>query len=290
MRYLGAHVSASGGLLNSIKNGESLGVNSIQTMFSAPMRWAMKEIPDEEVVKFVDTQLESNVEKLLIHGIYLINLARKDKQMFHMSKMSIVNHLDALWRIEKYAKEKGSNLETLGLTFHPGSAKDLTPEEGVERISYGLNWILEKVEGGMLLLESAAGAGNVMGDTLEELAAMREDVEQKDRVGYVLDTQHMFVSGYDWRNDLEGVIKQIESTITLDLVKCIHLNDSMKPFDSHRDRHANLGEGEIGIDAISALVNHPKMKHIPFILETPGLKKIDTAQAEVDRLKEIAKE
>lgn len=289
MRYLGAHVSAAGGLVNAIKNGEALSINSIQTMLSAPMRWALKEIAQEQVDEMAAAQKDSGVKKLLIHGIYLVNLARKDKQMFHLSKMSLVNHLDALWRLEKAVKKVGGDLDILGLTFHPGSAKDLTPEEGVKRISYGLNWVLDKVEGGMLLLESSAGSGNIMGDTLEELRGMYEGVEQKERVGYVLDTQHMFVSGYDWRNNLDGVVNQIDSTLGLENVRCFHLNDSMKPFDSHRDRHADLGEGEIGLEAISGIVNHPKLRSIPFILETPALKTFDGSVKEVNRLKEIGK-
>ena len=290
MRYLGAHVSAAGGLENSIKNGVELGVNSIQTMFSPPMRWAMKAVEDDQIEAFVEAQRDSGVEKLLIHGIYLINLARQDKQMFHKSKVSLQNHLEAIWKIEKLSRKKGNDhFEALGVTFHPGSAKDCTPEEGVQRIAYGLDWILERVEGGMILLESSAGAGNIMGDTLEELAEMREFTEQKDRVGYVLDTQHMFVSGYDWRNDLEDIIAKIENTIGFEHLKCFHLNDSKQPFNSHKDRHENLGDGEIGMDAITALVNHPKLKDIPFILETPALKDMKTAKAEVEVLQNLSR-
>lgn len=287
MRYFGAHVSASGGLKNSIKNGDILGVNSIQTMFSAPMRWSTKEILQKEVEEMAAQQVGSVVKKVLFHGVYLINLARQDKQMFHVSKLSVATHLDAAWRLEKASKEAGGDMDVLGVTFHPGSAKDLTPEEGVKRISYGLDWIIDEVGGGMILLESSAGSGAVMGSKLEELAAMRDGVTKKDRVGYVLDTQHMFVSGYDWRNELENIVKQIESTLGLENIKCFHLNDSMKPFNSKKDRHANLGEGEIGEEAIKALVNHPKLKDIPFILETPALKSVETSKAEVDKLKSL---
>lgn len=290
MRFLGAHVSASGGLANSIKAGKQLEINSIQTMFSAPMRWSSKDIEQEQLVATVDAQPGSGVEKILFHGIYLINLARKEKQKFHLSKISLQTHLDASYRLEQLVEEKGLNLDVLGVTFHPGSAIDLTPEEGVVRIAQGLDWVMERVPGGMVLLETSAGAGNIMGDTLEELAEMRDKAKFQDRIGYVLDTQHMFVSGYDWREDLDGVVDQIEKILGLDLVKAIHLNDSMKPFDSHRDRHADLGEGEIGLDAIGNIVNHPKLKEIPFILETPGLKTSSGARSECDLLKEVANE
>lgn len=292
-QYLGAHVSASGGLKNAITNGEELAINSIQTMFSAPMRWSPKEINSQQVDDMAEAAANSDIKKILFHGVYLINLARADKQMFHMSKLSLLTHLAASSRLADGIKSHGSDAEVLGVTFHPGSAKDLTPEEGVKRISYGLNWIiseLDKIDHNnyMILLESSAGSGQIMGDTLEELAAMREGVEDKSKVGYVLDTQHMFVSGYDWRSDLDGILGQIESTIGLQNVRAFHLNDSMKPFDSHKDRHANLGEGEIGMEALTALVNHPRLANIPFILETPNLKSMDTARKEVDVLKGMA--
>lgn len=291
MRYLGAHVSSAGGHENAIFQAEKFGINSIQTMPTAPMRWATKDVPMEQIEAFVKAQKGSVVKKLLVHGIYLINLARSDKQMFHLSKMSVVTYLKYLEQLGELAEKNGNDLDILGVTFHPGSAKDLTPEEGVARISQGLNWILEQVPGKqMLLLESSAGAGNIMGDTLEELAAMREGVEDKSRVGYVLDTQHMFVSGYDWRENLDEIVGQIDSILGLEWVRSFHLNDSMMEFNSHRDRHDNLGQGKIGMEAMKALVNHPKLKNIPFILETPALKSDETTGPEIERLMEIAED
>ncbi|MBI2356733.1 deoxyribonuclease IV [Candidatus Dojkabacteria bacterium] len=282
MRYFGAHVTSAGGHENAIKQAVKYGINSIQTMPTAPMRWALKDVPMEQVEAFAKEQKGSGVKKLLMHCIYLINLARQDKQMFHLGKMSLVTYL-------KYAEEvmkRCEDLDVLGVTFHPGSAKDLTPEEGIKRISYGLNWILEQVPGNsMLLLESSAGAGAIMGDTLEELAAMRDGVEDKKRVGYVLDTQHMFVSGYDWTTDLEGIVKKVDSILGLENIKCFHLNDSMMAFNSHRDRHENIGKGKIGEEAMRALINHPKLKDIPFILETPALKSDTTMGEEIATLK-----
>ncbi len=288
MRYFGAHVTSAGGHENAIKQGVKFGINSIQTMPTAPMRWALKDVPIEQVEAFVKEQKGSGVTKLLMHCIYLINLARKDSQMFHLSKMSLVTYL-------KYAQEVmsrvGGEMEVLGVTFHPGSAKDLTPQEGILRISEGLNWVLNEVPGqSMLLLESSAGSGNIMGDTLEELAAMREGVDQKKRVGYVLDTQHMFVSGYDWRSNLEEIVKLIDEVLGIDNVKSFHLNDSMMEFGSHRDRHENIGKGKIGLEAMTNLINHPKLKHIPFILETPALKSDSTMGEEIETLRGLVKE
>lgn len=286
MRYFGAHVSNAGGHQNGIKNGDKYGVNTIQTMATAPMRWSMKEVDMAQVEAFVNAQKDSGVKKLLVHGIYLINLARQDKQMFHMSKMSVLTYMNYIGNIIKMSQEVGGDIDVIGMTFHPGSAKDSPPAEGIKRISYGIDWILDKTEGeGMLLLESSAGAGNIMGDKLEELAAMREGVEHKDRVGYVLDTQHMFVSGYDWRSGLEGIIKNIEDTIGLEHVHAFHLNDSMTEMGSNKDRHENIGDGEIGLDAMKALINHPKLKDIPMILETPALKKPETMGPEIEKVR-----
>lgn len=288
MRYFGAHVTSAGGHGNAIKQAQKYGINTIQTMPTAPMRWALKDVPMEQVIDFCDQQKESGVRKLLMHCIYLINLARSDSQMFHLSKMSLVTYLKYAEEVMKLTKD--SELDVLGVTFHPGSAKDLSPEEGVLRITEGLNWILDQVKGeSMLLLESSAGSGNIMGDTLEELAQMREGVVQKSRVGYVLDTQHMFVSGYDWRTELDSIVSSIDSILGLENVKCFHLNDSMMEFGSHKDRHESLGKGKIGLEAITSLVNHPKLKSIPFILETPALKSDETMGEEIETLRGIVK-
>ncbi len=287
MRYFGAHVSSAGGHNTAVENANTLNINSIQIMPSPPMMWSVKEISIEQVERFVTAlKAGSTLKRLLLHCVYLINLSRADSKMFGVSKQSIITYV-------KYAQEimnrtKGTDFEVLGATFHPGSAKDVTPEEGVKRISQGLNEIIEATPGeAMILLESSAGAGSVMGDSLEELALMREGVEKKERVGYVLDTQHMFVSGYDWVNNLENIVNSIDSILGLENVKSFHLNDSMMEMCSHKDRHANLGEGKIGLNAIMEIVNHPKLVNIPFILETPGLKSQESAKIEVERLREI---
>lgn len=286
MRYLGAHLSLSGGAEKAMKIAGDNGMNCIQIMPSAPMRWSTKDIPEVNAQAFVTAQKDSSVKKVLMHCVYLINLARADSAMFHMSKLSVLTYINYAHQLKKYAQELGSDLDVIGATFHPGSAKDLSPEDGVKRISEGLNWIIENSVGdGMILLESSAGSGNVMGDTLEELAQMRDGVTKKERVGYVLDTQHMFVSGYDWTTDLEGIVTKIENTLGLENVRAFHLNDSIPPMGSHKDRHANIGEGNIGSEAIKNIINHPKLKDIPFILETPNLKSEELIEKEFSVLK-----
>lgn len=283
-------MSAAGGLKNAVIRAQDAGMNAMQGMFSAPMRWSTKEIDPAQIEAMAQQAATSDVKKILFHGVYLTNLARQDKQMFHVSKLSVATHVQAAHLLQEGIKKAGGEAEVLGVTFHPGSAKDCTPEEGVKRIAQGLDWIAQETDGGMILLESSAGSGSVMGDQLEELAAMRENCNVKDRVGYVLDTQHMFVSGYDWVNDLEGVVSKIESILGLENVKSFHLNDSKQPFNSHKDRHADLGEGEIGLEAIKGIVNHPKLMNIPFILETPSLKTDEGVIAQTKLLQSIAKE
>jgi len=137
--YLGAHVSSAGGVENSILQGDRYGVNSIQIMPTAPMRWATKSIEQESIVKFVENLKKSQVKKILIHGIYLTNLARSDKQLFHLGKMGLVVYLDFANRVGELIKKNSLDVEILGVCFHPGSQKELNYEDSIERISYGID-------------------------------------------------------------------------------------------------------------------------------------------------------
>lgn len=287
MKYFGAFVG--GGLIKASAMAKSCDMNSVMIMPTPPMRWATQEIPMVTAEEFVDDYKTSGnpIKKILFHCVYLINLARGDKQMFHMGKMSLVHYLNYAGVLEDMFKEAGLDVEMLGTCFHPGSVKDLTEPESLDRVIYGLNWVLENAPKSMLLVESTAGAGAIMGDTLEELAKMREGTEQKDRLGFVLDTQHMFASGYDWINDLDGVVAKIDSTIGLKNVKAFHLNDSLTDFASHKDRHANIGEGKIGREAIKGIINHPKFADIPFLMETPSVKDESGTKQQMDLLREL---
>jgi deoxyribonuclease IV len=288
--YLGIHVSSSGGIQNAIKNGEKYGVNTIQMMPTAPMRWATKLIPNEDINNFVNELKTSNIKKILIHGIYLTNLARADKKLFHLGKMGLVVYLDFAEKVAKEIKKKKIDCEILGVCFHPGSQQDLDYEESMERISYGIQWVLDKVKGNQkLLIETTAGTGKNLGRNFEELVKMRKGVRNKQRVGYVLDTQHTFASGYDWVNDFGSVVGNIENVLGLENVKSIHLNDSLPECGSNKDRHANLGEGKIGEGTFRKILKYKKFKTMPFILETPAMKSPKTIEKEIRILKELAK-
>lgn len=284
-RNLGCFVSGAGGLYNILDRGEALGVNTVMTHPAPPQRWNSQPFKEEVVEKYLERKSKgTTVEKVYFHGIYLINLANPDKQKFHLSKLSVMHHLDLLNRID------GD-----GVVFHTGSIKDTTEKEGFERVIYGLNWIFENMpsetKGRKLMLECAAGSGSIVGDRFEELAQIYEGVkdEYKPMLGFCLDTQHMFASGYDLTQDLDTIVDQIDKILGIDKVKAVHFNDSKTDMGSRKDRHENLGQGKIGEKAMKSFLNNPKLKEISFILETPALDQQDTAQEQVDILKSWAK-
>lgn len=281
MRYIGTHLG--GGLKNVQATIQKLNMNTIQWMPSAPMRWAAKDFLQEQVLDAYTAFSQTPVKKVLLNGVYLINLARGDSQLFHLSKLSLISYLNFQYEFEKLESADDTDMEILGVCFHPGSAIDLTAEQGLERVIYGINWVLENSKGGKLLIESTAGAGNIMGDTLEELAKMREGTDDKSRVGFVLDTQHMFASGYNWTENPDEIINNIDSTIGIKNIASFHLNDSMSDCGSHKDRHADLFEGKIG-ESLKYLINHDKLRDIPFIMETPALKGEDGVTSEYQKL------
>jgi deoxyribonuclease-4 len=278
-RLLGCHVSAAGGLHKSIENADVLGVNTIQIHACPPQQWNRSPFPEGVEERFLEAKKKSVVERVFFHAIYLINLANPDPDKFELSVNSLTYALNLMGRIS------GD-----GVIVHVGSNKDQPDaEEGLKRAAFGVNSVLENSpDNSMLLLEVAAGSGKVIGDRFEDLAYIYELVENKDRVGFALDTQHMWASGYDLREDLDGVVKQIQKNFGFRKVKAIHLNDSKTELGSRKDRHENLGAGLIGKKALKAFVNHKSFKRIPFILETPALKTLETAKPEVQKLIQLA--
>jgi len=275
-RYFGCHVSAAGGLEHALINAKKLGVNTIQLHPSPPQRWNMKPFGAGVEDAFNQMRSDSGVEKVFFHGIYLINLATPDKQKLHFAKLSLQNDLDLSARIA------GD-----GVIFHVGSLKDEPDRKaGFARVAEAINWVMSNSKNqARLILEVAAGSGDVIGHKLEELAEIYQMVEAKERVGFGLDSQHMWASGYDFQNDLEKIIEQVDSVLDLKKVWSVHLNDSKTELASKKDRHDNIGQGLIGEKTLKALFLHKKLAQIPFILETPALKSIETAAAEVEKLK-----
>ena len=277
IRYFGAHVSTSGGFENAIKNAIELGVNTIQVHPSPPQRWNTTAYPPDYEREFLSLRSKSGVERVFFHGIYLINLATTDPALRQRSHTSLVHYLDLSARI-------GGD----GVIFHVGSMKDWTSErEGFAQVASVIDGILaESDPASRLILEVAAGAGSIIGDRLEELAEIYSLVEDKDRVGFALDSQHLWASGYDLKSDLESVVDAVRSQLSFEKVWAIHLNDSMTALASRRDRHENIGDGLIGKDALRELFCHPAFREIPFILETPGLREMSTAKLEIAKLRD----
>ena len=275
-RYFGAHVSAAGGLKNAVAAAVELDINTIQVHPSPPQRWNTTPFPEGIENAFLEAKNGTCLEKVFFHAIYLINMATPDNQKFHFAKTSLINDLDLSARIG------GS-----GVIFHVGSMKDQEDEAvGYDRVVSGLNYIMEKApDKARLILEVSAGAGSVIGDKVEELRMIYDQLERKENVGFGLDTQHMWASGYDFVNHLEDVISNVEDTLGLDKVWSIHLNDSKTALESRKDRHENIGDGLIGESALKKVFTHKKLAHIPFILETPALASNEGARSEIEKLR-----
>ncbi len=286
--YYGIHVSSAGGIENTIKNAQKYGVNAIQIMPTIPMRWATKLLSDEMIMNFVNELENSDVKKILIHGIYLTNLAREDKQLFHLGKMGLVVYLDFAERVANEIRKRKVDAEILGVCFHPGAQKELSYEDSMERISYGIQWVLDEVPGTQkLLIESTAGTGGTLGRSFTELGILRNQVTNKERVGFVIDTEHTYAAGYDWVNNFEGVVEDLDREVGIENIRAIHLNDSAVDLGTNKDRHANLGEGKIGEETIRKILHEKKFREMPFILETPGLKDDQSTMSEVEMLKKL---
>ncbi len=291
-RLLGAHVSTAGGLQNSIFNAQYLKINAAQIHPSAPQRWITKDLDPGKIEEMIKAHKKyPDLKVVFAHAIYLINLANPDKQKFHLSKMAVVVYLNFMHYVNTVAPKFSSDLKIGGVVVHPGSAKHTNnADEAISLVQKGLNWILENSEGGTVLLETTAGAGQVIGDTFEELARLRQNSIEPERVKFCIDTQHMWASGYNLIDDLEKIVKNLDKTLGLENVLLIHLNDSATELGSHKDRHANLGEGTIGLKGLARFINHPALKHIPVVLEVPGLKSLETAKEQVEILYKIAED
>lgn len=264
----GAHVSAAGGLFNAPVNGGALGCEVIQIFSRPPQSWAVKPISDEDAAKYRAAAKENKIEATYIHAPYLINLASSTPRTRHGSVTMLRQEL-----------ERGTQIGAKAMMFHPGSAKDVGEKEGVKMVIEGLNRITDGYDGScQLLIEISAGAGAVMGDTFEEIAAFIEGAERGKEIGVCFDTQHAFASGYDLRTkeDVDATFKKFDKLIGLKKLVASHCNDSKIELGGHKDRHEHLGDGFIGLPGFKAIVAHPKLQHIDLILETPiddGVKK-----------------
>ncbi|MDD5432438.1 MAG: deoxyribonuclease IV [Candidatus Omnitrophica bacterium] len=259
---LGVHVSGAGKIYEAIARAEELGCNTMQVFSRNPQRWRENQIGQEDVAEFVKRAQNSGIKPIFIHIPYLLNLASPDYVLYRASMKAYVEDM-----------HEASLLKADYIVTHMGSHKQTSEKSGLKRLITALNRILEKTKESSvgILLENTSGSGSWLGYKFSHQKEVIDNLKQKERVGLCLDTAHAYVAGYDisTKNGLEEMLDEIDNLVGLDLVKLIHLNDTPAELGSHRDLHAHIGKGSIGMKGMERIINHPKLKKIPFILETP---------------------
>ena len=262
---IGGHVSPAGGPANAVARGEERACRAIQFFNQSPRAWRPRIYSEEEVAAYHEAiEASEQIDAMLIHAVYLLNCASEDKEIREKSLTALKHALDA-----------GAALGAVGVVLHPGSAltKGGSVEKAIERAGAVIREALEEsAEGGILHLEDTAGAGGTLGRSFEELAALIEAAGGGKRIGICLDSCHLLASGYDIRTaeGLSDVLDRFDEVVGLDRLGSLHVNDSMTPLGSNRDRHINLGEGEIGPEGIAAFLCEPRFDGLPVIFEGPG--------------------
>ena len=256
---IGNHLSASKGYAAMGKAALALDANTFAFFTRNPRGGKAKEIDEKDVEKFLNFAKEHEFGKIVAHAPYTMNLCAAKEDVRSFSKEML---FDDLRRME-YTPGNYYN-------FHPGSHVGHGADTGIELIAEALNEALKPDQTTTVLLETMAGKGTEVGRNFEELREILDRVELKEKMGVCLDTCHVWDGGYDIVNDLEGVLKEFDRVIGLDRLKAVHFNDSMNDCGSHKDRHARIGEGKIGAEAMRHVAVHPLLEGRPFILETPN--------------------
>lgn len=259
MFTIGCHLSSAKGYLHMAKDAVSIDANTFQFFTRNPRGGRAKAIDPKDIAAFAAYAPEHGIERILAHAPYTLNPASDKQQTRDFALMVLAEDLG---RMEETPHQL--------YNMHPGSAVGQPCEVAIAKIVDALNQSLLPHQTTTLLLETMAGKGSEIGGTFEELAAIIAQVELESHVGVCLDTCHVWDAGYDIVGDLDGVLEEFDRVIGLDRLHAIHLNDSMNARGSHKDRHARIGEGEIGFKALAAVTNHPKLRDLPFYLETPN--------------------
>ena len=258
MLCLGCHLSASAGYLSMVRTAEGIGANTFAFFTRNPRGSRAKAEDPKDAAAAVQALQECSFGPLVAHGAYTMNLCTADAEARAFAASVLQDDL------RRMAAIPGNFYN-----FHPGSHVGQGVEQGIEYIAAALNTALEPGYPVTVLLETMAGKGSEIGGRFEELRMILDAVGSSD-VGVCLDTCHVYDGGYDIVRDLDGVLSEFDRVVGLERLKALHLNDSKNPFASHKDRHECLGEGALGIDTFRAIVNHPKLKGLPMILETPN--------------------
>lgn len=259
MFTIGCHLSSAKGYLHMAKDAVSIDANTFQFFTRNPRGGRAKAIDPKDIAAFAAYAPEHGIERILAHAPYTLNPASDKQQTRDFALMVLA---EGLGRMEETPHQL--------YNMHPGSAVGQPCEVAIAKIADALNQSLLPHQTTTLLLETMAGKGSEIGGTFEELAAIIAQVDLDGHVGVCLDTCHVWDAGYDIVGDLDGVLEEFDRVIGLDRLHAIHLNDSMNARGSHKDRHARIGEGEIGFKALAAVTNHPKLRDLPFYLETPN--------------------
>lgn len=264
MIYLGSHVGMSGKemFLGSIKEAISYGANTFMVYTGAPQNTKRKPLEELRVEEAKALMAEHGIDRFIIHAPYIINLANPvNESTFNIGVETLVSELNR-------AHFMGSDI----MVLHPGSSVGASPEEGIAKVIEGLNTVFDSTDKGLVALETMAGKGSEVGRSIDELKMIFDGVKDRSRLRICLDTCHLNDAGYDVVNNFDGIISEIETKIGKGIIACAHINDSMNERGAHKDRHANIGQGTIGFDALNRIVHHPALDNLPLCLETPYIK------------------
>jgi deoxyribonuclease-4 len=259
MLNIGCHLSTSKGFKHMGEEALSIGANTFQFFTRNPRGSKVKKMDEKDAAALMTLAQDNHFAPLLGHAPYTLNACSGDSHIREFAHMVIKDDL--------------ANMEYLPnnlYTFHPGSHVGQGVETGIDLIVQLLNQALRPEQTTLVLLEIMSGKGSEVGTSFKEISQILSKVNLSDKMGVCLDTCHVYSAGYDIVNDLDGVLTQFDKTIGIEKLKAIHLNDSLNPYGSRKDRHAKIGQGTIGIEAITNIINHPQLRHLPFYLETPN--------------------
>ena len=257
--YIGNHTTSSKGYTRMARQMIANGGNTFAFFTRNPRGGRAKEIDPEDVRKFLELTEEYKFGKIVAHAPYTLNACAAKENIREFARETMADDLKRMeWTPGNY------------YNFHPGRHVGQGAEAGVRMIAEMLNEVLTEDQTTTVLLETMSGKGTEMGRNFEELRQILDLVEKKDKMGICLDTCHVWDGGYDIVNDFDGVLEEFDRIIGLEKLKAIHLNDSLNDLGSHKDRHARIGEGRIGLEALVRVISYPRLEGIPFILETPN--------------------
>lgn len=277
MLNIGCHLSIAKGYAAMGRDALKIGANTFQFFTRNPRGGSAKEIDPKDAAALAKLVEDNNFAPILAHAPYTLNLCSAEPRTRQFGREMMA---DDLQRLEQ--------LPCKLYNFHPGSYTSQPIDVAIGQIIDALNCIMTPEQNTIVLLETMPGKGSEVGRTFEELKQILDGIHLQDKIGVCLDTCHLYDAGYDIVNDLEGVLAHFDEVIGLQRLYAIHLNDSMNPKGSRKDRHATIGEGTIGLEAMKRIINHPKLTHLPFYLETPN--ELDGHAKEIKVLKEMYQE